>query len=50
MCFFFCLFLRNMKKKFSIFLSTLQDFLGQAHFTLGEVVGSLGSRSEKALG
>uniref|UniRef100_A0A3Q3W522 C2 domain-containing protein n=1 Tax=Mola mola TaxID=94237 RepID=A0A3Q3W522_MOLML len=26
------------------------DFLGQAHFTLGEVVGSLGSRSEKALG
>lgn len=30
-------------------LST-QDFLGQAHFTLGEVVGSLGSRSEKALG
>lgn len=27
-----------------------QDFLGQAHFTLGEVVGSLGSRSEKALG
>lgn len=29
---------------------TLQDFLGQAHFTLGEVVGSLGSRSEKPLG
>lgn len=29
---------------------SLQDFLGQAHFTLGEVVGSLGSRSEKALG
>ncbi|CAG01174.1 unnamed protein product, partial [Tetraodon nigroviridis] len=26
------------------------DFLGQAHFSLGEVVGSLGSRSEKALG
>lgn len=26
------------------------DFLGQAHFTLGEVVGSLGSRSEKPLG
>lgn len=30
--------------------SSTQDFLGQAHFTLGEVVGSLGSRSEKALG
>lgn len=29
---------------------TLQDFLGQAFCTLGEVVGSLGSRSEKALG
>uniref|UniRef100_A0AAQ4QWU5 Copine 8 n=1 Tax=Gasterosteus aculeatus aculeatus TaxID=481459 RepID=A0AAQ4QWU5_GASAC len=27
-----------------------QDFLGQAYCTLGEVVGSLGSRSEKALG
>ncbi|XP_071758674.1 copine-8 [Centroberyx gerrardi] len=26
------------------------DFLGQAHCTLGEVVGSLGSRMEKALG
>ncbi|KAE8281535.1 Copine-8 [Larimichthys crocea] len=26
------------------------DFLGQAYFTLGEVVGSLGSRSEKPLG
>ncbi|XP_071388618.1 copine-8-like, partial [Centroberyx affinis] len=26
------------------------DFLGQAHCTLGEVVGSLGSRIEKALG
>ncbi|XP_056280623.1 copine-8 isoform X1 [Pseudoliparis swirei] len=26
------------------------DFLGQAYCTLGEVVGSLGSRSEKALG
>lgn len=26
------------------------DFLGQAHVTLGEVVGSLGSRAEKALG
>ncbi|KAG7215947.1 hypothetical protein INR49_031543 [Caranx melampygus] len=26
------------------------DFLGQAHCTLGEVVGSLGSRLEKALG
>ncbi|CAL1568697.1 unnamed protein product [Knipowitschia caucasica] len=26
------------------------DFLGQAHCTLGEVVGSLGSRSEKSLG
>lgn len=30
--------------------SSVQDFLGQAHFSLGEVVGSLGSRSEKALG
>ena len=27
-----------------------QDFLGQAHCTLGEVVGSLGSRIEKSLG
>ncbi|XP_053170004.1 copine-8 isoform X1 [Scomber japonicus] len=26
------------------------DFLGQAHCTLGEVVGSMGSRMEKALG
>ncbi|KAM4570023.1 copine-8 [Odontesthes bonariensis] len=26
------------------------DFLGQAHCTLGEVVGSMGSRSEKPLG
>ena len=30
--------------------STFQDFLGQAYCTLGEVVGSLGSRSEKPLG
>uniref|UniRef100_A0A3Q3W508 C2 domain-containing protein n=1 Tax=Mola mola TaxID=94237 RepID=A0A3Q3W508_MOLML len=30
------------KKKWFCF-KTLQDFLGQAHFTLGEVVGSLGS-------
>lgn len=37
-------------KTMLLFSLTLQDFLGQAHFTLGEVVGSLGSRSEKALG
>lgn len=49
LCFIFCLCLRN-RTKLSIFLPTLQDFLGQAHFTLGEVVGSLGSRSEKPLG
>ncbi len=35
--------------KLSLFLP-LQDFLGQAYCTLGEVVGSMGSRSEKALG
>nr|XP_061809104.1 copine-8-like isoform X2 [Nerophis lumbriciformis] len=31
-------------------LSKHKDFLGQAHCTLGEVVGSLGSRLEKPLG
>uniref|UniRef100_UPI003AAE64CE copine-8 isoform X3 n=1 Tax=Centroberyx gerrardi TaxID=166262 RepID=UPI003AAE64CE len=31
-------------------VSECGDFLGQAHCTLGEVVGSLGSRMEKALG
>uniref|UniRef100_UPI003AABF605 copine-8 isoform X1 n=1 Tax=Centroberyx gerrardi TaxID=166262 RepID=UPI003AABF605 len=37
----------NLSKHVSL---RLFDFLGQAHCTLGEVVGSLGSRMEKALG
>lgn len=44
-----CLNDKNMCRLTSFSL-TLQDFLGQAHCTLGEVVGSLGSRSEKPLG
>lgn len=48
-----CYSLSGSQKYFNSFTSlllTLQDFLGQAHCTLGEVVGSLGSRLEKALG
>lgn len=50
----FCLWLRHAhthtNEHRSLLSLSLQDFLGQAHFTLGEVVGSLGSRSEKPLG
>lgn len=53
-CFFFvCKSLNNKKMNDflkTLLLLTLQDFLGQAYCTLGEVVGSLGSRSEKPLG
>uniref|UniRef100_A0A7N6FBT3 Copine 8 n=1 Tax=Anabas testudineus TaxID=64144 RepID=A0A7N6FBT3_ANATE len=43
------IFVLNHIKTTSLLLP-LQDFLGQAFCTLGEVVGSLGSRSEKPLG
>uniref|UniRef100_A0A3B3C8I6 Copine 8 n=1 Tax=Oryzias melastigma TaxID=30732 RepID=A0A3B3C8I6_ORYME len=39
-----------LQYKLTAFAPTLQDFLGQAHCTLGEIVGSLGSRLEKPLG
>ncbi|KAM9334493.1 copine-8 isoform 1-T1 [Symphorus nematophorus] len=40
----------NLSKHVSAKTCLVYDFLGQAYCTLGEVVGSLGSRSEKPLG
>lgn len=45
-----CLLFFIIFNSFTSLSLTLQDFLGQAYCTLGEVVGSQGSRLEKALG